>query len=782
MGWRKTCSLTKSILVFCSTCYDVQKKQSIKGLVIQLKTCSILLQQGMGGYRLPNMGLLGTRLARNGRGLPRKWIPLIHRKALLRGDPKVFKLYMTLFGLYRVLSFPGKVKWLTIIQPGVSQSYLPMFDQFLLVFFNIIKKHVVTGSIARYRGDPLGFLKSLKARPFIISKGSPSLSKLDKDSESSLSTSPAGILWSMKVWHETSNSQIKEYLFNWCKMTGNIWLINRFDLWNRCTPTSVFADTVAGTLGKLGTKEEAAGKVRVFAMVDPWTQWLMEPLFKAIAELLRQIPSDGTENQVGPLDRIWKRKPQGPFFCFDLSAATDRLPLIFQQAILSKIMGSWASTVWGVLLVGRPYLLKSEGVTHSLYYETGQPMGAKSSFHMMAFFHHAIVQFAFFRVCMATNTEASWFEDYCIVGDDVIIADEAVAEQYLRIMSELGVGVGIHKSLISSMKGRLVTEFIKKTWYSPKKGIIHDVSAMPISEWWVARQMLSASVEFARKYQLSIPQFLDLWGIGYRSKARLNANLQTQGRRVRGRILAYLSPLGVQVNSFSKWVSLKATKATYRTTLKKQRLLIESLIKGDLQLLLDKWNRPVFKELLATIKRFVEVRRDREYYGTSPRRSDRIHDFIDLELYQNDITFGFKRFVTLNEKGTGLNYNIEFTSHNQVLHHMKEVNNIQFVLDQLVELVYREGFLDVICDFRDLRNEIEELMETEFSESDSDLEKLITLSDELFSKVQVLENRFSELPLPTRIFKRLEEAVIIREPQLVKRWDRYSAIFRSTRS
>jgi hypothetical protein len=49
-------------------------------------------------------------------------------------------------------------------------------------------------------------------------------------------------------------------------------------------------------------------------------------------------------------------------------------------------------------------------------------------------------------------------------------------------MSELGVRIGIHKSLISSMKGRLVTEFIKKTWYSPKKGIVHDVSAMPISE------------------------------------------------------------------------------------------------------------------------------------------------------------------------------------------------------------------------------------------------------------------------------------------------------------
>jgi hypothetical protein len=148
----------------------------------------------MGGYRLPNMGLLGTRVARNGRGLPRKWIPLIHRKALLRGDPKVFKLYMTLFGLYRVLSFPGKLKWLTIIEPGVAQNYLPMFSDFLTVFLVIIRKHVKKGLLISNLGNPLELMKKLRAKPFVISKGSPSISKRDRDSESSLSTSPAGIL------------------------------------------------------------------------------------------------------------------------------------------------------------------------------------------------------------------------------------------------------------------------------------------------------------------------------------------------------------------------------------------------------------------------------------------------------------------------------------------------------------------------------------------------------------------------------------------------------------
>jgi len=93
-------------------------------------------------------------------------------------------------------------------------------------------------------------------------------------------------------------------------------------------------------------------------------------------------------------------------------------------------------------------------------------MGAKSSFHMMALFHHTIVQWAATRVGVARLGE--WFQEYCIVGDDVVIAHSAVAEEYLKLMTELGVKVGLHKSLLSrgTKAGRtrlLTTEFIKRT-------------------------------------------------------------------------------------------------------------------------------------------------------------------------------------------------------------------------------------------------------------------------------------------------------------------------------
>jgi hypothetical protein len=53
---------------------------------------------------------------------------------------------------------------------------------------------------------------------------------------------------------------------------------------------------------------EPAGKVRVFAMVDPFTQWLLRPLHEALFALFRQIRQDGTHNQVKPLIALIKER------------------------------------------------------------------------------------------------------------------------------------------------------------------------------------------------------------------------------------------------------------------------------------------------------------------------------------------------------------------------------------------------------------------------------------------------------------------------------------------
>lgn len=99
-----------------------------------------------------------------------------------------------------------------------------------------------------------------------------------------------------------------------------------------------------GTLAKLALKYEAAGKIRVFAMVDPFTQWVMDPLHKVLFRILDSFQTDGTFNQTKPVYRLIQSlgNPTGfvpgrTFYSLDLSAATDRLPISIQKTLVSLV-------------------------------------------------------------------------------------------------------------------------------------------------------------------------------------------------------------------------------------------------------------------------------------------------------------------------------------------------------------------------------------------------------------------------------------------------------------
>jgi len=64
----------------------------------------------------------------------------------------------------------------------------------------------------------------------------------------------------------------------------------------------------------------------------------LTPLHKALFELLKGIPNDGTFDQDASVKRsISKAKVSGCAYSFDLSAATDRLPAMLSRAILDQI-------------------------------------------------------------------------------------------------------------------------------------------------------------------------------------------------------------------------------------------------------------------------------------------------------------------------------------------------------------------------------------------------------------------------------------------------------------
>jgi hypothetical protein len=74
-------------------------------------------------------------------------------------------------------------------------------------------------------------------------------------------------------------------------------------------------------------------------MVDPVTQWVLAPLHRYIFSLLKGIKQDGTFDQdaaVAYLQQMLRSEPVA--YSYDLSAATDRLPVELQKHLLNSLV------------------------------------------------------------------------------------------------------------------------------------------------------------------------------------------------------------------------------------------------------------------------------------------------------------------------------------------------------------------------------------------------------------------------------------------------------------
>lgn len=204
-------------------------------------------------------------------------------------------------------------------------------------------------------------------------------------------------------------------------------------------------------MGKLSVVYDQAGKARIVAIANWWIQLALLPLHNSIFDYLRSLDCDGTFDQDGALAGFMARRdPAHSMYSFDLSAATDRLPIQLQVDILSHL--GYPARLWRDLL-DFGWVYKGEGVKYSV----GQPMGAYSSWAMLALTHHVIVRVA------AHQAGIRVIPNYVVLGDDIVINHDLVAQQYRTIMSALGVNINMSKSLVS----KNMCEFAKR-WVTPE--------------------------------------------------------------------------------------------------------------------------------------------------------------------------------------------------------------------------------------------------------------------------------------------------------------------------
>lgn len=685
----------KPIISFCRYCHLTAKHQGLKGLVVTLKVLNTSLAQSIA--RDLSSFPATPRVHRGQLGLP-TIIPVLHRRRISLGDPVIISYWFTLFSIYRVIEFPGKLSLSSITDSGKDLSrFLPDWSAFCGRFWQKLSR--TQPKLREDLKDPTHFLAKLRVSPFLIPRSTPT-------NDLYLSTSPFAVCSAAIAW---SRSPLLPIYQDWLRLTKNTRFLNWFESFRTMAPSFLSDEALQrgeryypSSLGKLGLKDEPAGKIRVFAMVDCFTQWTMKPLHDSLFSTLALIKQDGTFDQLAPITLL-QAKGHRRFWSLDLSSATDRLPILIQGVLLSRLITAHGASLWMSLLVGRTYDLpkrvlftQPKDEPKFVRYAVGQPMGALTSWAMLALTHHAIVQLSAELSGRITGDE--WFEDYALLGDDIVIADKLVASTYLKLMKGLGVGIQLSKS-VHDAKGYGVLEFAKRIFF---RG--NSVGPVALLEVLSAAGSLPAWLEVVRKYDLSLTQGLMALGFGYRSVSRVNQLWSQLPRRLQGYVVSYYGPGGPGYDGdILKWMSTGR-----KDSVDPDIQWIKDLAASILQRVRDVLPRA------KALTKLVEVDRTRAHYGTSKYEPWQLPKF----LFVGDPQFSGKawsRAVKANPDAIWLVRDPNTLSQDQIRSLMS-----------MIEFCYRDSFYDLHSELRSLESSLEE-----FIADDKSLYRLSYLVDQL---------------------------------------------------
>jgi len=308
-----------------------------------------------------------------------------------------------------------------------------------------------------------------------------------------------------------------------------------------------FRKAVFGRLAR--SVDEGGGKRRMFFIGNYVKQRILKPVHDWAAAVLKRLVNDGTFDQAAPLRWV---KGYRDVYSYDLSSATDRWPLAIIDMIVEGSFGPQLSTSvmatlgWNMAEVdwvehqGRKKYRVNPG---PIAFLAGQPLGLYASWPLFALSHHFVVWLAAERVY---GPSAPPFSRYAILGDDVVIADRLVAEQYARILGDLQVKISLQKSIISSSGA---FEFAKR--FFVKKGRV-DCSPVSIKMLSMTRSLFGL-IMVADKYSVgNLATLCRLHGGGYRVSGSIHSTKARKWSRLRA---AARKPTGRDPLQFEWWVA-----------------------------------------------------------------------------------------------------------------------------------------------------------------------------------------------------------------------------------
>jgi hypothetical protein len=255
----------------------LRSKSGIINTVKYLKTCSVMIQQAMAGHIEKDLTMIsGVRPSRSKSGLPAIIPSVIRRRMKSSSFVATSRFILSVFSLFRDIPFPGESFKTDSItdsysgSPDIFRDLSPFIKPFVRACMKASPSHhfgVLTPKGWRLRGYIPKVFTALDSGAFPIWKSSPQTGPIEKGFPS-FSTHPRALhasAWSLAEFG------LKDVFLSLAKIVKGDILIHLF---NRSLSVPIVKSDkgLIKTPGKLGLVKEAAGKVRVFAMVDPWTQ------------------------------------------------------------------------------------------------------------------------------------------------------------------------------------------------------------------------------------------------------------------------------------------------------------------------------------------------------------------------------------------------------------------------------------------------------------------------------------------------------------------------------
>lgn len=319
-------------------------------------------------------------------------------------------------------------------EPNKTRAALAVLRQFEL--YQVEPSHDISTVVQPCLGQDTRLMK--KFRKFLFKKGYKFLPKLDLKEPKDHLTSKKGPTGKQALlsWQEdlrNLKSETREDIILLSEILGEKGLRKRIE-----RLISLDFPYQEGPSTRLQVFSAPGGKTRIIAIYDYWSQRVLKSLHQAIFRNLPNMKADCTYSHISAAQWL-KNIPTGTeVFSYDLTAATDRIPMWLHRSVLVSVLASRQRVV--VPLIERILLREfklSWNISKSVTYNCGQPMGAYGSWALLAYSHHAIA-----RYCGARSHE------YRIIGDDIVIIGKS-GKRYARFMEQIGVSISQSKSIKS---------------------------------------------------------------------------------------------------------------------------------------------------------------------------------------------------------------------------------------------------------------------------------------------------------------------------------------------